>query len=141
MPAGRPLKFASAEEMQVKIDAYFREREAEEKPISITGLANYLDTYRDLLCNYAEKDEFHDTIKKAKQRVEQFYEERLIYQNAAGPIFALKNFDWKDSQSLEVENKDPLKGRTLEDLLELEQSIIARTAGRRESSLDSDSKD
>lgn len=141
MPAGRPLKFASPAEMQAKIDAYFKEREAEEKPISITGLANYLDTYRELLCNYAEKDEFADTIKKAKQRVEQFYEERLIYQNAAGPIFALKNFDWKDSQSLEVENKDPLKGRTLEDLLELERAIIARTAGRREPGMDTDSQE
>jgi len=102
MPAGRPLKFKTPEELEEKIEAYFQSRYDEEgtlvKPISITGLALALDTTRELLCNYEERDEFHDTIKRAKLRVENFYEERLTFANATGPIFALKNFNWKDSQ-------------------------------------------
>lgn len=121
MPGGRPLKFATPEIMQEKIDAYFNlccnpdgtlrlnENGHIIKPPSITGLALALDTYRDLLCNYEERDEFHDTIKKAKQRVENFYEERLMHGSPAGPIFALKNFDWTDTQTHAGDPKKPLQ--------------------------------
>lgn len=102
MPAGRPLKFQSVKELQQKIDAYFAERQAANKPISITGLALALDTTRETLCDYGERDEFSDTIKRAKLRVENFYEERLTLANATGPIFALKNFDWSDKQQTEL---------------------------------------
>lgn len=98
MPAGRPLKFKTPEEMQEKIDAYFADCVANEKPVSITGLALALDCYRETLTNYQERDEFFDTVKKAKLKVENFYEERLTLPNATGVIFALKNFDWSDKQ-------------------------------------------
>lgn len=88
--------------MQAQIDAYFSERLANDKPISITGLALHLGCYRETLTNYQERDEFFDTVKTAKQRVEQFYEERLPFQNATGPIFALKNFGWHDKQDVNL---------------------------------------
>ena len=96
------MKFKTPEELQEKIDEYFElfpQYTADGvlvRPATITGLALHLGTYRDLLCNYQERDEFYDTIKTAKQRIENFYEERLVFQNATGSIFALKNFDWKD---------------------------------------------
>lgn len=102
MTAGRPLKFATPEEMQTRIDDYFIMCEREKKPISITGLAIHLDCYRETLSNYMERDEFFDTVKKAKQRVENFYEERLTLPNVAGVVFALKNFDWTDKQDLNL---------------------------------------
>lgn len=102
MPAGRPLKFQSPEALQAQVDAYFAERLASDKPISITGLALALDTTRETLCNYGERDEFTDTVRRAKMFVEQFYEERLPFANATGPIFALKNFGWKDSQDMNL---------------------------------------
>ncbi len=102
MPAGRPLKFSSPEELQAKIDEYFHSFDEgginRDKPITITGLALWLGTYRDVLCDYQEKDEFSNTIKTAKLRVEQYAEERLYSGPATGPIFALKNFGWKDTQ-------------------------------------------
>ena len=61
---GRPLKFESVQELQDKIDLYFEETAKDEW--TITGLALALDTYRQTLINYEEKDEFMDTIKKAK---------------------------------------------------------------------------
>jgi hypothetical protein len=97
---GRPLKFKTPKELEKKIAAYFKDCEKEEKPLSITGLALALDTSRETLCNYQARDEFFDAIKRAKLRVEQFYEERLTFSNAAGPIFALKNFDWSDKQDV-----------------------------------------
>lgn len=99
-PVGRPLKFGTPEELQSKIDEYFSLCEVKEKPVSITGLAIHLDTFRQTLCNYELKDEFVDTIKKAKQKVENFYEERLTLPNVAGVVFALKNFDWSDKQEI-----------------------------------------
>lgn len=92
--AGRPLKFQSAQELQERIDAYFENTPKDEW--TITGLALALDTYRQTLVNYEEKDEFVDTIKKAKQRVENGYEIDLKKYGRSGTIFALKNFDWKD---------------------------------------------
>lgn len=112
---GRPLKFETPEILQERIDAYFSDATDEEgnlkKPVSITGLALWLDTTRETLMDYQNRDAFTDTIKKAKLRVENFYEERLLSgRNAAGPIFALKNFGWRDEQrhALSGPNGEPL---------------------------------
>ena len=73
------------------------------KPLTITGLAIALGTYRETLMNYQEKDdEFFDTVKKAKQRIENAYEKRLIKYGRSGDIFALKNFNWTDKQEVEA---------------------------------------
>ena len=104
--AGRPLKFSTPEELQERVDAYFADRDKHEKPYTITGLALFLDTTRETLCDYGNKDEFSDTIKKAKQRVELAYEERLIEKGRSGDIFALKNFGWTDKQTQELTNPD-----------------------------------
>lgn len=96
---GRPLKFKSVDELQEKIDKYFNETSREE--LSITGLALALDTDRSVLCDYQERDEFTNTIKKAKLKVENAYELRLIKRGSSGDIFALKNFGWKDKQEVE----------------------------------------
>ena len=100
---GRPLKFQSVEELQGKIDEYFETTPKEEW--TITGLAMALDTYRQTLCNYEVQEEFMDTIKKAKQRVENGYEIDLKKSGRTGTIFALKNFDWKDKTEQDMNIK------------------------------------
>lgn len=69
---------------------------------SITGLALALDTTRQTLVDYEEKDEFTDTIKKAKLRVENQYEIALQEKGRSGDIFALKNFKWQDKTETDV---------------------------------------
>lgn len=91
---GRPLKFKSVKELEDKIDAYFKDTLKEEW--TITGLAIALDTSRETLCNYEDKEAYFDTIKKAKDYVEHSYELDLKKSGRTGTIFALKNFDWKD---------------------------------------------
>lgn len=99
---GRPPAFKTPEEMQVKIDAYFDRCKEDKEPVTVTGLALALGfTSRQALINYEEKPEFVDTVKRASLRVEQGYEKRLHGQNAAGAIFALKNFDWSDKTQTE----------------------------------------
>lgn len=94
---GRPLKYKTVEEMQELIDAYFEDRIAKKKPFTITGLAIALDTSRETLMEYEGREKFADTIKRAKQRCENYAEEYLFEgKNQTGAIFALKNYGWKD---------------------------------------------
>jgi hypothetical protein len=76
------------------------------RPLTITGLAVALDTYRSVLLDYEEKDEYSNTIKKAKETIQNFVEERLFGGNVAGPIFNLIN-NWKGwSNKQEITGKD-----------------------------------
>lgn len=100
MPAGRPLKFETAKILEEKLNEYFDNTPEEEW--TITGLALTLDTSRKVLCEYNEKDEFSNTIKRAKLRIENGYEKDLKKHGRAGTIFALKNFDWRDKQETDI---------------------------------------
>lgn len=103
MPAGRPLKFETVEKLQEQIDLYFKNTPKEEW--TITGLALALDTSRETLCEYQERKEFVDTVKKAKEMVEHSYELDLKKYGRSGTIFALKNFDWKDKTEQDITSK------------------------------------
>lgn len=78
-----------------------------QKHYSITGLANFLGTSRETLINYENRDEFFDTIKASKDKVEGYWEELLIGPNAAGIIFNLKNnYGWKDKTEQDLNVKE-----------------------------------
>lgn len=127
---GRPPKYTSKEEIQEKIDVYFKDCEGEilkdkegnivftsrgdivytkePKPPTITGLALALGfaTRGDLL-RYQGKKEFSDTITRAKSFVEEYTERRLFDRDGVqGAKFSLiNNFkDWNDKP--EKEEKD-----------------------------------
>lgn len=111
MRVGRPLKFQTVEDMETQIQAYFDDCEKTSEPLTITGLAMALDTSRETLMNYSTKEEYFDTIKRAKLIIENAYEKRLISNGRAGEIFALKNFGWKDRQEIDSNvnfNKSPV---------------------------------
>lgn len=100
--AGRPPKWKNVEQLQELIDIYFADTSKDEW--TITGLALALDTSRQTLVDYEKKDEFIDTIKKAKLMVENGYEIDLKKSGRSGTIFALKNFDWKDKTESDVKH-------------------------------------
>jgi hypothetical protein len=97
--AGRPLKYESPEVLQQLIDSYFANTPLNQQ--TITGLALALDTSRETLSNYENKDEFFDTIKKAKDRIEHAYEMRGLQVGNAFDIFRLKNMGWKDKTEVD----------------------------------------
>ena len=101
----RPKKYDKVEDMQRDIDNYFKTCDDKERPYTVSGLANALDLTRQSLLNYEEDDEFFDTIKRAKSKIEQFVEESLFTgSNTAGVIFNLKNnYNWKDRQEFEAD--------------------------------------
>lgn len=100
---GRPPFYSTIEELNKAIAGYFdiHLTKTGERP-TITGLALYLGfTSRQAILNYEEKPDFVDAIKKAKLRIEASYEQAIYNGNAAGPIFALKNFGWTDKQEID----------------------------------------
>lgn len=105
---GRPLKFKTLEELQSKIDSYFETCPKDEW--TITGLALELDTSRKVLCEYEDKDEFSNAVRKAKLKVENGYEIDLKKHGRSGTIFALKNFDWKDKTEQDITSQGQFVG-------------------------------
>lgn len=141
---GRPPKFPDLESLKRQIDMYFAfcdphlenvntpvlmkdgqykivevPRETRQRPYTVSGLAYFLFTTRDVLLDYehlADKDEdgipqhlrhhdkeilkeYSNTIKRAKQKIHSYVEEKLLSGgHPAGPIFNLKNnfTRWED---------------------------------------------
>lgn len=90
------------------IAAYFAGRDAIDKPYTMHGLARALDCSRQTLLRYEDYDDaepFCDAIKRARERVAEWTEDRLHTKgfHPAGAIFSLKNnFGWSDVQQVQV---------------------------------------
>lgn len=131
-PIGRPLKFKSVEEMQSAIDTYFADCEANDEPLTVTGLCIALDTSRETLLDYQGKDEYSYTIKKAKLMCENYAEKQLFKgKNVIGVIFNLKNnYGWKDQQSIDLRATARQEYQSMTDE-ELEETLIAEVIQKR----------
>jgi hypothetical protein len=133
-PGGRPLKlqFKSKEELDKAIEEYFdgcqkpktvikdvegvptevEIKDAEGNPImeqvrpfTMSGLAYALGITRETLLEYADRDMFSDSIKKAKARCEQYVEEALFDKGKSnGARFNLINnySRWKDKTEVDT---------------------------------------
>ena len=117
---GRPLKYKSVEELEKAIEQYFVECDERQKPYTVSGLAYALGTNRQTLINYENKDDFVDTIKSAKAKIERFNEEMLYNKDVSttGVIFNLKNnYGWKDKQEIEadINNDISIKVKLVDD--------------------------
>lgn len=127
MPAGRPLKYKTPEQLQAAIDEYFApgggawwaEKAGEEERYcpTMTGLAMALGMERTTLVAYSHRDEFFHTVKDARQRVQDFLERRLTGNGqVTGAIFNLKNnFGWKDQQEISASHSIKREARELSD--------------------------
>lgn len=99
----RPRKYDSADEMQKVIEDYFQKMTEEKGLVTVSGLAYELGfESRQSMYDYKENAEFSYIIKRALLFVEMCYEMRVNGNNAAGPIFVLKNMGWKDKQETEL---------------------------------------
>lgn len=139
---GRPKVYKTAKQMEKAIDKYFQDCQG--KPLldddghvltdkrgnpvligarapTVTGLALALGfNSRQTLLNYQAKEEFVDTITRAKTRCEEYAESRLYTRDGArGAEFSLKyNFGWeglKDNTPPGAETEDDPLSRSLMD--------------------------
>lgn len=127
MPAGRPPKYTSADEIQELIDKYFIDCDGHTeldsdgnaicdknglpiivgaKPPTVTGLALALGfNTRLALINYQGKREFANTITRAKTYIEEYAERRLFDRDGVnGAKFSLiNNFKgWSDKSDINL---------------------------------------
>ena len=101
---GRPAHYTNPGDLEAAIQEYFADETT--KP-TITGLAYHLGfESRQSLYDYEQRGQFSYMIKRARLKVEMGYENDLRGNNAAGPIFALKNMYWKDNQRSEITGAD-----------------------------------
>lgn len=125
---GRPRKYKSVKEMEDAIDAYFEDCKGEPliddegnavtdkhgvpiiinaHPPTVTGLALALGfNTRKALIDYQGREEFVNTVTRAKSRCEEYAEARLYDKDGAnGAKFSLScNFGWKDTASIQLEH-------------------------------------
>lgn len=128
-PVGAPPKYKNSAEMQEKIDAYFADCEGEllqdangvpvldkygneiylhQRPPTVTGLALALGfASRKSLLEYQGKQEFVNTITRAKAQCEKYSEERLFDRDGTnGAQFSLRfNFGWDTKEEKTEENE------------------------------------
>jgi hypothetical protein len=99
--------------MQEKIDEYFRNCDETGKPYTVTGLALTIGcNSRETLLRYEQTEgyeEFYDTVKRAKLRVQSWLEENAL-KGKAQPVFSIfsmkNNFGWVDSQTVQHTGAD-----------------------------------
>lgn len=152
---GCPLKFKNKEELETKINEYFsmcdnRTKKVKVKdgimempdprPYTVTGLALHLNTNRQTLINYESRDEFFDTITRAKNKIENFVEESLWTPKiATGIIFNLKNnYEWRDKIETDITTKGDKLENTNMDLDKLANDLANKL---KEQKLDGKSTD
>jgi hypothetical protein len=135
-PVGKPPVFSSPEEMQKQIEDYLhncpdvltivtKDGDKIELPkLTSSGLAYHIGfASRQSLYDYAKKDEYSYTIKRAMLFIEKEYEMKLGTGNAAGIIFALKNFGWKDQTEIVQKTEADLSDLTDDELDEQIQKL------------------
>ena len=123
-PGGRPAIYTSIDDMQESVDTYFidiaRNRAAIrlQEPLpdntstdnwhpTVTGLATAIGMDREGIKTYGKRDEFSYTIKRARNRVQEYLEQRLYDSSPAGAIFNLKNnYGWRDEKHLSVDTQE-----------------------------------
>lgn len=100
---GRPRIFATPEECEVQIMAYFQDCSDRKINVTVTGLALFLGfTSRNMLYEYRSREEFSGIIQRGLLAVEHGYELALHTFASAGPKFALMNMGWSERQEQHI---------------------------------------
>lgn len=125
--AGRPMSYATEEELQAEVEKYFVSLMAPaydeqgnqvglrwiNKP-TVGGLAVYLGIDRSTIHHYSKSDRYFTTIKRAKDLIHSFNEQMLMEgKNPVGAINTLINtseFWVSDQKNIQITPKMPDNG-------------------------------
>lgn len=102
---GRPVKF-TPEELENKIKEYFEYCDQNKKPYTIAGIAYFIGTDRQTIYNYEKSndEQLFGIIKRARDKILSYLEERLYEEGKPGQIFIAKNYGYTDKQEIVSEN-------------------------------------
>ena len=111
---GRPPKYTSPDAMEAKIADYFDslriDGDKPDKPPTMAGLALALGfADRQSLRDYGKDEAYSCVIKKARMRIENYWESKLAGTSPTGAIFWLKNHaGYADRQDFEMSGAIPI---------------------------------
>lgn len=129
MAGGRPKLWETKEELEKAIEGFWDYCEEKQVTPTLSRLAVFCNCDRTTLVNYSHDDEFFNTIKKAKQKIESYQEEFLFSgKSVAGAIFSLKNnYAWNDKSEVDlnanVKQENDYSKLTTEELLVLRSKM------------------
>ena len=120
---GRPLIYKNKEELQKAIDEYFEECKKHKSNIilkgmdtqieiddplipTIAGLAYHLNIDRQTVYNYKNRDEYFDTITRARDYIISRIETKCVNSdgNISGTLFIAQNYGYATKQEIEQKN-------------------------------------
>lgn len=108
---GRPPHYSSPETLLAAFKEYRDKMEAQNSPLTVSGFCCYIESYKDILNEYAKKSQFSGTIKEIYNIIENNIETGILTNkyNATAGIFNLKNnFGWKDKTEISGDAQNPL---------------------------------
>lgn len=127
-PGGRPPIYDGKNKSDIDKVAQLCESYFDEvgtgSPPTVTGLTLHLGfENKSTLYDYAKKAEFSNSIKRALTRIEHYHETQVAFgEKCTGNIFVLKNFDWKDSKTIdlggEITSNQKLDDETIKKIAE-----------------------
>jgi hypothetical protein len=110
-------KVKSVKELKRIAKRYFTKCDTEQRPYTMSGLAEALGIARRTLKEYERRDDFGATVAAFKRKIEAQMEERMLLgTSAAGPSqFSLKNnFNWTDK--IEIETHGDINIKTVKEI-------------------------
>lgn len=102
---GRPLKFKTPEDLEDKINEFLIACNVKGITPTKGQLALYLDTTRETLSEYEEKEEYVDALKRIYLIIEENWVQKLTGQAVTGTIFYLKNAyskNWREKSEQDI---------------------------------------
>ena len=118
--------FINEYKLQDEIDKYFKWADDNNKPYSMAMLAYRLGVSRQTLYNYEEKDNFAPVIRKARDKIIAYIEEKLLEHGTAGQIFLAKNYGYSDKQEILANNINTNNNGLDSDTKELLSQVLER---------------
>lgn len=90
-------KYKTIKQLDTAVDVYFSEKVIIQDK-TVAGLCLHLGfESKDIFLNVDKYgQQYKEVLKRAKLKMEKYYEEKLIGNRVTGSIFALKNLGWSD---------------------------------------------
>lgn len=131
---GRPRVFTTPEEMGLAVDRYLNLCISHRTPPTYTGMILALGLSSKLAFRkYREYEGYAEEVDRAELLIEHEYEKRLnTATSATAPIFALKQFGWRDKTEHELTgaNGGPVHSITTtmtpEELAQTAATVLAK---------------
>ena len=124
---GKPSYIKDRDDLESKINEYFKEKVHQERFPTISGLAHHLGyASRQSLYDLQNQKEYSYIVKKAVLYIESLHEEQLASRNVAGHIFWLKNRGWTDSKTVDIKQEKPSKADILKEIDEIDKILNER---------------